>query len=292
MALEKSLFAVSPQLFTSDGTEDGRITITGACELLKVKQKVKVSGTALDQLDLEVKRVVGDTVHLGPQGGPISDRTDLSAYTTAAASFIYAIEQKRPSIPFEEYMRAVYAEEPTVATRVFNVDECGNPYTVDNPFPVQLSDGSINIGTVNAELEVQLSHLDNDPDAGDVHDSVRIGDGTDLLEINPDGSINVVGVTEAPNTPTIAIVSAPTANTEVSYVIPTGTNRLFFRVRRGVAKSKFAFVSGDTNGSDYVTLMPGNFWMEDGLDTVAGLTLYIQTNKPSQEIEVLTWQHV
>lgn len=54
-------------------------------------------------------------------------------------------------------------------------DENGDAYSPSNPLHVQLSDGSVNIGTVNAELEVQLSRKDNDPDAGDVHDAVRIG---------------------------------------------------------------------------------------------------------------------
>ena len=36
-------------------------------------------------------------------------------------------------------------------------------------------------------------------DAGDVHDSVRIGDGVETLEINPDGSINVNLIQSPPN---------------------------------------------------------------------------------------------
>jgi hypothetical protein len=62
--------------------------------------------------------------------------------------------------------------------------------TVTNPIYVRLSDGSISIGTVNAELEVQLSHKDNVPNAGDVADSVRIGDGVEELDLNTDGSVN------------------------------------------------------------------------------------------------------
>jgi hypothetical protein len=61
----------------------------------------------------------------------------------------------------------------------------GTEISVDNPLEVRLSDGSINIGSVNAELEVALSHMDNTPDAGDVADSVRIGDGVTELAIDP-----------------------------------------------------------------------------------------------------------
>ena len=190
MALEKRLFAVAPKLFTADAGADGKVTISNASDF-KVKQKVNVSGTALDQLQLEVKRIISDTViFLGPETDPITSRTDLSAYTVAAASFIFAGEQRRPSIPFEESTRAVYEEEPTVAWRTMQVDKLGNPFGPDNPLSVQLSDGNINIGTVNAELEVQLSHQDNVPDAGDVADSVQIGDGTNKLVINADGTIS------------------------------------------------------------------------------------------------------
>lgn len=80
------------------------------------------------------------------------------------------------------------------AKRVTLVNLDGTQNSPENPLYVQLSDGSINIGTVNAELEVQLSHKANDPDAGDVADSVRIGDGVEEMAINPDGSINAVVV--------------------------------------------------------------------------------------------------
>ena len=87
MALEKNLFAVAPKLFTADGGSAGKVLVANACDF-KVKQRVKVSGTALPQLDLEVKRVIGDSeMYLGPVSGPISDRTDLSAYTTAGEVF-------------------------------------------------------------------------------------------------------------------------------------------------------------------------------------------------------------
>ena len=102
-------------------------------------------------------------------------------------------------------------EDNANARRVVLVDEdgefygtSGNPLVVsggtgsgkgetpDDPLYVQLSDGSIEIGTVNAELEVQLSHRDNDPESVDVHDSVRVGDGVETIEVNPDGSINMI----------------------------------------------------------------------------------------------------
>lgn len=112
---------------------------------------------------------------VGPISSDIRKYTDISDYTTASGAFVIANEQTRPKIPFEEFMRAVYEEEPVSALRSMLVDKYGDTYRTDNPLPVQLSSGSISIGTVNGELEVQLSRQDDNPDAGDIHDSVRIG---------------------------------------------------------------------------------------------------------------------
>lgn len=142
MALEKRLEAVPSQSFTANGTNDGMITVADATEY-KVKQLVFLTATSLPDLDtIEVKRVV-DATHLfvGPRGGSIDARTNISAYTVALSAAIVANEQNRPNIPNESINRAVYEEEPTLAHRVFPVDELGNDYTPDNPFPT-VSEGS------------------------------------------------------------------------------------------------------------------------------------------------------
>jgi hypothetical protein len=180
--LEKRLLAVSPQLFIVDGGTDGLVTV-GDTSLFKVKQEIIIAADTLQNLDnLEIKKIVDSTtMYVGPKGGSINARINISAYTVFLNAKIFANEQKRPSIPFEEFTRAVYDEEPVVANRTISVDKYGEYYTIDNPLPVQLSNGSVNIGTVNAELEVQLSHKDNYPNIGDVADSVRLGDGTNYI---------------------------------------------------------------------------------------------------------------
>lgn len=84
-------------------------------------------------------------------------------------------------------------EDSADAKRVVVVDPTGIYLgsSPDKPIYVQLSDGSVNIGTVNAEVEMQLSSKDDFPDAGDQHDSIRIGDQNYELSVNSDGSINV-----------------------------------------------------------------------------------------------------
>ena len=191
MALQTRLKKIAPIALTADGGARGEVTTASSCAFV-LSQIVVLTATGIDPITLRVRRVPSEfTVELGPIDGDTKDRTDITAYTAILAAAIEANEQDRPIVPEQEIERHTFQDEPTVARRSFMVDCKGEGYRKDNPFPVQLSDGSIDIGTVNAELEVQLSHQDNVPDAGDVADSTQVGDGVEILEINPDGSINV-----------------------------------------------------------------------------------------------------
>lgn len=135
--LEKRLPAVPPQSFEADGTTDGKITVFNS-SLFKVKQQVTLTASSLAPLDLEVKRITDiNTIYVGPIKGNIDARENISAYTMVLSAAIFANEQKRPSVPVEEISRAVYEEEPVVATRVIPVDRLGNQISEDNPVPVQ-----------------------------------------------------------------------------------------------------------------------------------------------------------
>lgn len=136
--LEKRFIAVPPQLLIADGTANGIVTVANT-RLFKVKQEVVLTAISLPILDtIEIKRVLNSTqMVVGPRTANINVVIDVSSYTTALNTAIFANEQKRPSIPFEESTRAVYEEEPTVALRVFPVDELGNPYDSANRFPVE-----------------------------------------------------------------------------------------------------------------------------------------------------------
>ena len=135
--LEKRLIAVPPQALAADGGTDGSIIVADT-SLFKVKQEVILTATSLPNLDnVEIKRINGPTqMVVGPKNGNILATTNVSAYTVALNASIFANEQKRPSIPLEEIVRAVYEEEPTVAIRTIPVDEFGNEYTESNRFPV------------------------------------------------------------------------------------------------------------------------------------------------------------
>ena len=226
MSSERLWPKIGPLSFISNGGTDGQVEVSST-EFFKVKQKVFVkSNTQINQL-LEVKAVLSETnLELGPPGSEMKSRTNLTSFLVSDSATIYAEAQNRPAIPPDTYNRAAFEEEPTVAHRVHLVDQLGRRYTESNPVPVQLSDGSINIGTVNAELETQLTHKDNYPDVGDVADSIRIGDGVDELKVNPDGSINVVssgnsGVVET-EFDEINAVASGSEEEVVSFTAPVG----------------------------------------------------------------------
>jgi hypothetical protein len=224
---EKWLAAVPKQFLSSDGKASGEINVSqSALRFFKVKQEVLVGSSSVAPIELEVKRVYfPNIIYLGPKKSSIDTFSDLSSLLAADSAYIEAQEQPRSKVPEEQIERLTYEEEPVVARRSFLVDKTGRSYETDNPFPVQLSDGSINIETLNANLSVQLSHLDDFPTAGDVNDSVRIGDGEDVLEINPDGSINitVAGIPVNEFDDANAVVSGVKVNI-VSYTVPIGYN--------------------------------------------------------------------
>jgi hypothetical protein len=190
---EKRYFSQQPQLLTADGNADGLITIASTYRI-KVGQLLVFKSNIATTKVVKVQRVVSQTqfIVIDPKDTiTTKNKLDMSMFLIADTATVEYSEDRRPVIDLLEIQRQVYEEEPTVALRSHLVDWLGRSYDKSNPVPVELSDGSISIGTVNAELEVQLSHQDNVPDVGDVHDSVRIGNGAYELEINSDGSINI-----------------------------------------------------------------------------------------------------
>lgn len=198
---EKRFYAIPPQALTADGLADGTITVDSTY-CWKVGQIITCVSSTVTFRRLKIKAVLSENIiKVGEIDTPIYKFSDVSDLLVADTAMIELVDDaiqtgstasnRRPVFDYHEMMRAVYEEEPTIALRSHLVDWLGRSYCTENPIPVQLSDGSINIGTVNAELEVQLSHEDNVPDAGDVADSVQVGDGVEIIQVNPDGSINV-----------------------------------------------------------------------------------------------------
>jgi hypothetical protein len=226
---EKRYLPIPPQLFTADGTNTGTITILNTYSF-KVGQLVILKSNTQSGLKVKIQKVISETQLIViniDEAVTTKNKLDISMFLLADTATVELLEDKRPVIDLNEIQRQVYEEEPTVALRSHSVDWLGRPYDKSNPLPVQLSNGSIDIGTVNAELEVALSHRDNTPDPGDVADSVRIGDGTDELAINSDGSINVVftpdnSLVKKSIYAEISAINSATPTTILSYTVPIG----------------------------------------------------------------------
>jgi len=136
MASERKWLSVS-QVFTANGTINGVISVASASNF-KVKARVIIQSSTQNQAAFEVKNIPNkNTIEVGPIGKDIDERSDVSMYIVADLARITQLKQKRPAIGPGEIDRAVYEEEPIVARRVFPVDEYGDGYTTDNPFPVE-----------------------------------------------------------------------------------------------------------------------------------------------------------
>lgn len=173
---------------------NGRVIVADVSGL-HTKQSVVLSKVGETPLEAEIKRILSDTeILVGPLGQKIQvlySQAELQDYDGGTLTMS---EQNRNPINSEYVLRAVYEEEPAVALRTVAVDSYGQHYTVDNPFPVKIEGITI---TVPGGISVQLTHLDDWPNLGDIHDSVRVGDGADILKIykalgDPDdGSISI-----------------------------------------------------------------------------------------------------
>ena len=90
-----------------------------------------------------------------------------------------------------------------------------------------------------------------------------------------------------PSVPTIANISVPLANQEVSYAMPVDTQKIIVRVRGGGASMKLAFNAGDS-GFIFFTVQRGSYLKIDGIKA-PNLIAYFQTNAPNQVVEFMTW---
>ena len=152
MAYEKLWKLIGPKSFTSDGGNDGRVTIADTVHF-KVKQLVILKSSSILQETYQVNRVENSTtLYLGPVNSRIEVRSDLSLFTTADSATIEAVVQPRSKVPEQEVERLTYDEEPTVARRVVLVDPYGDYYTLDSPLPVN---ATLNVESLDISLDAK-----------------------------------------------------------------------------------------------------------------------------------------
>ena len=97
-------------------------------------------------------------------------------------------------------------------------------------------------------------------------------------------SVAISGV----NTPSIQNVTITLAATEETITLPAGTRRFMIKTRTENAKMQISYVSGES-GTQYLTLIPGAVYKEDGIDAAASVSLYVQSNKASTVVELVSW---
>lgn len=88
-----------------------------------------------------------------------------------------------------------------------------------------------------------------------------------------------------PSIPYIYNVSATLANQEYSQALAPQTRKFLIRVRNGGAELKVYFSSG---AATYILVPRGSNFFETEIE-VSSLTVYFQSSKPGQVIEIIAW---
>ena len=89
-------------------------------------------------------------------------------------------------------------------------------------------------------------------------------------------------------TPVIYNVDMPTANTEYSQVLPSGTKKVLIKLRSGSSLLKLSYTNGES-GTKYITIPVGSSKFLEGV-WLSNITLYFQSPDASQIAEIEVWQ--
>lgn len=101
--------------------------------------------------------------------------------------------------------------------------------------------------------------------------------------VNPE---DISGGGGSVSNPTISNYPVALLGVEESYTFPSGTKRFLLR-SRSKSNMKISYVAADT-GTNFMTVYSGNYYEEINLDF--GQTIYFQTDKSSDIIEIIYWQ--
>ena len=252
---------------------------------LHPKQKITLLKAGIESKEFEIKRILTrTTLHVGPIGTSIREYSDPIEFHGGTFSLE---EQERNKMGWEIVGRAVYEEAPAVALRTLLVDSYGDYIdSILGPDNRRRLCVDAAVTVVNPQFAVYITAKDDDPNPGDIHDSIRIGDGIDEMEVNSDGSINVRW-TDIPFIPAVYNIPIAAANTEIFFVFPIGVKRFGMKVRGYTAKTQLGFAPG-ASSSNFITIDRGCSFRES-LVNAGAITLYFQVDKPNQIMEIWTW---
>jgi len=116
-------------------------------------------------------------------------------------------------------------------------------------------DGSIDVNATvifdpDVELDVQTTHLDDFPNAGDLHDSIRVGDGINLLQVTDKKEARTADTLHCGGTNIIISVNATPVKIEVVSGTPKSDRKEVFIQPR--AKGIFWGFNSDVDTTDGV----------------------------------------
>lgn len=99
----------------------------------------------------------------------------------------------------------------------------------------------------------------------------------------------IIAELAAPTQPSIVAIDLTVADTEVPVPLPVNTVKFLVKVRNATSDLKIGFAANSTSSSAYISVPRGTAFREDGI-LAPNLTLYIQSSKPNQTVEILSWK--
>lgn len=103
---------------------------------------------------------------------------------------------------------------------------------------------------------------------------------------NVTGTIRGRATVQEAVSPTVYNVSISIANTETILVLSDNTKSFLIRVRGNTSTLKLAF-NPTESATNFITVEAGANYVAEGVNFSG--TLYFQTTKPSQIVEILEW---
>lgn len=142
-------------ILTPINVVDGYI-IVSSTKGLHPKQEISLTLPGLPVLNCEIKRIFSPTqITVGESKQSIRGQFDQAKLSPYIGGTLTSFEQPRNAMGMEPAIRAVYAEEPTVALRSHLVDYWGNSYDETNPIPIKiesLNDSVLVLGTEDGNI--------------------------------------------------------------------------------------------------------------------------------------------
>lgn len=218
---------------------------------------------------------------------PNSTGIEVEINTNDASAIVaYATELVLNSSLYKEYFTAKRAGSQLVIT-ANKAGVTSDSLDVDTGFTVLNQQGTSQlVQTVDIEYDGTDPLFDGQVMKGYYYD---IFSGS--FEKNLDTSTSSTELSG--KTPTLVVIPAPLANTEYSFVLPNNTTRFIIRSRNSMAKMQFSFTMGGIALGDYFTVHPGAAYNEEKLllTTISSRTIYFQTSKAANELEVISWSN-